>query len=310
MFARWKKSRQESPKKERDTRSRRVLPAYEPVVCVQTDVGCHREINEDHARYIKPADPDLVARKGTLLIVADGMGGHAAGEVASQLAVDIISHRYYQSRHEPRRALKEAFEEANRVIHKQAREHAIQNGMGTTATVLVLQHGEVLFAHVGDSRLYLIRDGHLYTLSEDHSLVMEMVRQGLITATEARNHEDKNVILRALGTKPEVDVAVAPAPLEVQPSDQFLVCSDGLYDMVPDEEILVIMLDAEPHTACENLIALAKKRGGHDNITVGLVRLVPDAEADRAGSARDTREVKALPGDAPRPTREVKPLDR
>lgn len=268
MFARWKKSRQEPPKQERDTRSRRVLPAYKPVVCVQTDVGCRREINEDHARYIKPADPDQVARKGTLLLVADGMGGHAAGEVASRLAVDIISRRYYQSRHEPRRALKEAFEEANRVIHKQAREQATQNGMGTTATVLVLQHGEVLFAHVGDSRLYLVRDGHLYTLSEDHSLVMEMVRQGLITASEARDHEDKNVILRALGTKPEVDVAVAPAPLEVQPGDQFLVCSDGLYDMVPDEEIRAIILDAEPHAACENLIALAKKRGKQGELLI------------------------------------------
>ena len=304
MFSRWKKSRQSQ--KERDTRSRRVLPAYEPVVCVRTDVGCQREVNEDHARYIKPADPDQVARKGTLLIVADGMGGHAAGEIASQLAVDIISHRYYQSRHEPRRALREAFEEANRVIHRQAREQAAQNGMGTTATALVLQPGEVLFAHVGDSRLYLIRDGHLYTLSEDHSLVMEMVRQGLITAGEARDHEDKNVILRALGTKPEVEVAVAPAPLAVEPGDQFLVCSDGLYDMVPDEDIRTLMMEAEPHTACENLIALAKKRGGYDNITVGLVRLVPDTDAAEANRTRDTREVEALPEDTPRPTREMK----
>lgn len=308
MFSRWKKSRQSQ--KERNTRSRRVLPSYEPVVCVRTDVGCQREVNEDHARYIKPADPDQVARKGTLLIVADGMGGHAAGEIASQLAVDIISHRYYQSRHEPRRALREAFEEANRVIHRQAREQAAQNGMGTTATALVLQHGEVLFAHVGDSRLYLVRDGHLYTLSEDHSLVMEMVRQGLITAGEARDHEDKNVILRALGTKPEVEVAVAPAPLEVQPGDQFLVCSDGLYDMVPDADILAIIMEAEPHTACENLITLAKKRGGYDNITVGLVRLEPDTDAAEANRTRDTREVEALPEDTPRPTREVKPLDR
>ena len=136
------------------------------------------------------------------------MGGHSAGEVASGMAVELIPQLYYEAKGEPKVALKEAVEEANRRINNAAAADDSKRGMGTTSTALVIQDGQAFAAHVGDSRLYMQRDGKIYRLTEDHSAVMEMVKLGLITLEESRTHEDKNVILRALGTAPQVEVAV------------------------------------------------------------------------------------------------------
>lgn len=287
-----------------------ATPADQPVhyrieACMMTDVGCERTVNEDCVRYIRPADAASRTTKGSLLIVADGMGGHAAGEVASRLAVEVIAHTYYESARPASEALEQAFHEANRAIYKAAQSGTHQ-GMGTTSTALVLQGNTALYAHVGDSRLYLVRDAGIYLMSEDHSLVMEMVRKGMLTQEEARHHDDKNVILRALGTKPEVQVTTWPRPLRVGPGDHFLLCSDGLYDLVDDHEILDIVKAAAPHAACEALITLTKQRGGHDNITIGLIALVDDAETPERPTDRPTRDVAALPDEeALRPTREA-----
>ena len=253
---------------------------FDVVVSMSSDVGCVRELNEDSGTYIQPDDPELLRSKGLLIVVADGMGGHSAGEVASRLAVDVVTRAYYEDGSDARSALEKAFHEANREIHKAAENDASKNGMGTTCTALVLQNGTAISAHVGDSRLYLVREESIYLMTEDHSAVMEMVKAGLITLEQARHHPEKNVILRAMGSHPEVEVTTWQEPFPVKAGDRFLLCSDGLYDLVEDEEIKRIVMLSAPQTACESLIALAKERGGHDNITVGVVSLKPEGEAD------------------------------
>jgi protein phosphatase len=279
----------------KETRQVEVPRAFEIDASVQTDKGCVREINEDSGRMVRPADPRLLAEKGTLVVVADGMGGHSAGEVASQMAADVVSRVYYETRAEPARALRRAVEEANRRIHEAAAADESKHGMGTTCTALALCGGTAYAAHVGDSRLYMLRDGKLYQLSEDHSAVNEMVKMGIITKEQARTHEDKNVILRALGTTPEVEVSVLD-PFAVREGDRYLLCSDGLHDLVLEDEIASVLSGAEDiHAAGERLIALAKERGGHDNITVGIIAIMPEGTAAaEAQDAPTTREVEAI----------------
>ena len=271
--------------------SRRPPLEYEVAASVQTDKGCVREINEDSGRFVRPSDAVLLAEKGVLLVVADGMGGHSAGEVASQMAAELIPRLYYDAGGEPQEALKGAVEEANRQIHAASLEDESKQGMGTTCTALVLLGGQAFAAHVGDSRLYMLREGKVYLLTEDHSAVMEMVKLGLITMEQARHHEDKNVILRALGTAPEVEVATLE-PFSVRLGDQYLLCSDGLYDLVPDDEIeRELQAGEDIHAAAERLITLAKARGGHDNITVAVAAVVPAGDgAVGAVDLRATRE--------------------
>lgn len=265
---------------------------YDIVVSMLSDVGCYREQNEDSGRVVRPGDPGVLERKGVLVLVADGMGGHSAGEVASSMAVEIISRVYYDEPGEPQEALTRALTEANNRIYEAARKNEALGGMGTTCTAVVLKDGAAVSAHVGDSRLYLVRNGGIYLLTEDHSAVMEMVRRGLLTLEEARNHADKNIILRALGTNPEVGIATWDEPLPLKEGDHLLLCSDGLYDLVEDEEIRRAIVDGDPHTACASLVAMAKQRGGYDNITVGIVEIKPPGYA--AGLiVRQTREVES-----------------
>lgn len=285
MFKTKKKAKKE---KVRETEALVPSGKFDVVVGMLSDVGCVRELNEDSGTYVKPDDPELLRDKGLLIIVADGMGGHSAGEVASGLAVDVVSRAYYEDDGDPRSALENAFHEANKAIHKAAESDPGKNGMGTTCTALVLQNGTAISAHIGDSRLYLVREDSIYLMTEDHSAVMEMVKAGLITLEQARHHPEKNVILRAMGSHAEVEVSTWKEPFPVRAGDRFLLCSDGLYDLVEDEEIRRIVMLSTPQTACENLIALAKERGGHDNITVGIVGLSPQMSAD-AGPVPETR---------------------
>lgn len=268
-------------------------PPLEVIASVQTDRGCVREANEDAGRFFRPSDPRLLAEKGFLTIVADGMGGHLGGEVASKLAVEAVGRVYYREQASPEAALRTAFEEANQQIYQASLGDEKLRGMGTTCTALALLDGKAIVAHVGDSRLYLMREGEAYLMTEDHSAVREMVRRGLISQREARHHADKNVILRALGTNPQVEISIWDKPLEVRAGDQFFLCSDGLSDMVENEEIRQVLSDSDdPHAACERFIALAKERGGHDNITVGVIR-IQLAGKTRARRPRATRELEA-----------------
>ena len=169
---------------------------------VQTDPGCVRVANEDSGRHVSPSDTGVRLNKGTLTIVADGMGGHASGEVASQMAVELISDLYYADNGlAPADALRNAIELANEQIFATSASAEAYFGMGTTVVALVMLEDTAFCAHVGDSRLYRFRASELEMVTIDHSQVMEMVKHGILTMVQARNHDDKNVILRAVGTQ-------------------------------------------------------------------------------------------------------------
>ncbi|MDA1314970.1 MAG: Stp1/IreP family PP2C-type Ser/Thr phosphatase [Acidobacteria bacterium] len=250
----------------------------------RSDVGCTREINEDQAAVIQPSDDQLRRTKGTLAVVADGMGGHTAGEVASRIAIDVVGQSYYASDEPPAEALAAAVIEANNAVHSAASSSSSLRGMGTTCTALAITGGTAVYAHVGDSRLYLVRSARAYQLSEDHSLVMKLVRDGILTVEEARQHPERNVILRALGRQPDVEVSSWDKPLPVSDGDRFVLCSDGLHDLVSDDEIARIASASPSHEACTNLITLACERGAPDNVSV-CVLVVQNDGPDAEGSA-------------------------
>ncbi len=256
---------------------------------LRTDVGCRRETNEDHIRLVEPRPDDPRAPQGTLLVVADGMGGHEAGEVASALAVETIFRVFYQTDGPPEQCLRAAFEAANTAVWE-AGQAPDKKGMGTTVTALLVRGPQAFVAHVGDSRLYHLRGNTLRQLTHDHSLVQEMVRKGMITPADAAHHEDRNVLLQALGNRPYVEVELSTEPLALQPGDVFLACSDGLHDGIPPDEIEGLLAETpDVQQAADTLVALAKARGGLDNISVGVVRLA--AEARPLPQARPTREL-------------------
>jgi protein phosphatase len=256
-----------------------------------SDPGCVREINEDSIRIIRPTTDEELSRRGMLAVVCDGMGGHEGGEIASRLAVEAIVKRFEGDEGEPPPLLPKALQLANRAIFESAERNLKLRGMGTTCTALLLRGGLAYAAHVGDSRLYLIRGDEIFLMTEDHSAVMELVRRGVISRDEARHHPDKNVISRALGSHREVDVASWPQPFAVLPGDAFLLCSDGLHDLVTDETILATVRGTHPQVACDRLITLAREAGGHDNISVAILTMVAQHQATSTG-ARETRAVE------------------
>jgi PPM family protein phosphatase len=244
-----------------------------------TDPGRKRRRNED-AYVIKPP----------LFAVADGMGGPRAGEVASGLAAAAVKAGEAAGGGEEQ--VVTLIQSANRSVYERSSEDASVSGMGTTMTVAVVDGRGVTIGHVGDSRAYLARGGTLEQLTEDHSLVSELVRAGKLSPEEAENHPQRSVITRALGTDPDVDVdAFTVAPEE---GDIFLICSDGLTTMVGDETIAQV-LDAhrgDLGRAAKELVRLANKAGGEDNITVVAFELT-DAPAEAA--AEETRPMPAVP---------------
>ncbi|WP_412070367.1 PP2C family protein-serine/threonine phosphatase [Rubrivirga sp. IMCC43871] len=264
-------------------------PAFALDLAVVSDVGHVRDQNEDRGRSVRPGDAETLASKGVLVLVADGMGGHEAGDIASTTAADVVSERYYALPASPRAALERAFTEANARIYAAAGAPG-RTGMGTTCTALVLRGAEAYWAHVGDSRLYRFRDGAIERLTIDHSMVAEMVAEGMLTEEEARHHDARNVITRALGIHPETEVTLA-GPDVVAPGDVYVLMSDGLYDLVSDLEIAAALVAPSVHTAAHALVDRAKARGGHDNVTVAVVRVT--SERPRVDS-RETAPAPAL----------------
>ena len=261
-----------------------------------SDVGCVRTNNEDSGRIFRggslaAAEGETRASQQVLIVVADGMGGHNAGEIASAMAVEILEESYEEMRKNPAEKLKLSVEKANSRIYKDAMENADHAGMGTTCTALLLQGGSAYSAHVGDSRIYLLRDGGIYLMTEEHTQVMEMVKEGLLAYSEARHHPDKNVITRALGRQPKVDVSTWSEPLQVRAGDGFLICSDGLFDQIEDDELSAAIQPRSAASACEELVRMAKERGGTDNITVAIVRLLP---LSRPAQIAVTRQVEVM----------------
>jgi PPM family protein phosphatase len=230
-----------------------------------THPGRKRRRNED-AYVVQPP----------LFAVADGMGGAQAGEIASRLAAEALREGAADGSGQEQLAM--LIQTANRRVYERASEDASVSGMGTTMTVALLVRGEVLIGHVGDSRAYLIREGALEQLTQDHSLVGELMRSGKLSQEEAETHPQRSVITRALGTDPDVDVDTIT--IEARPGDIFLLCSDGLTTMVGDEAILRIVEDrrGDLDAAADALVKTANRGGGDDNITVVFFEIGEDGQ--------------------------------
>ena len=258
----------------------------------KTDLGRTRDHNEDRflvadlTRKTASLQPDVrqhdIGPRGTLFVVADGMGGAAAGELASEMATDTIYAHLLKTWKDdevtPQRfayRLKEAVEVANASIHAHAKAHPEVRGMGTTATAAGVLNDHVYLTQVGDSRAYLIRGGKAYQITKDQSLMQRLVEAGELTEEEAAQSERRNIILQALGPDPKVKVDLTHQ--EVRRGDMLVLCSDGLSGQVKKDEIAqIVSTTPDLSAACDKLIALANERGGPDNITVVVARFDGD----------------------------------
>ena len=276
----------------------------------RTDVGQIREHNEDNfliadltrkSRSLMEADRDqLVGQGGTVLAVCDGMGGAAAGEVASKMAVDIIYEKmvgdsFPGSRDDLARRLVSTVEEAGLRIFNEARADRTRRGMGTTSTVAALVDTCLFVAQVGDSRAYLLRGDQLVQITRDQSLVNQLIEAGQLTEEEAETFEHNNIILQALGTAESVQVDLTY--VDLRKADLLVMCSDGLSGMIRNEEIRTTLLSApEPIEACKLLTDKANQAGGHDNITVIVARFEGESLPERLDGEEPVKYRKyALP---------------
>ncbi|TCV87371.1 Stp1/IreP family PP2C-type Ser/Thr phosphatase [Sulfurirhabdus autotrophica] len=260
-------------------------------VASATDPGVVRSFNEDSISI----DSDL-----QLLVLADGMGGYKAGDVASAMAtgliVDDIKRKLgvVKSQAIPKseqssvesEVIKAAIEKANRAIYKTAEANNKYHGMGTTVVLALFHNNRVTIAHAGDSRLYRLRHGRFDLLTHDHSLLQEQVELGLISSEEAKVSHNRNLVTRALGVEPEIKVDLIEK--NVLPGDVYLLCSDGLNDMVDDTdiELAVSELQSNLALAATQLIQMANDNGGHDNVSVLMAKVVNDIEEERSLSDR------------------------
>lgn len=241
----------------------------------RTDVGLVREQNED-SLIVQPP----------LYVVCDGMGGHEAGEIASEIAINIISQRAPQ--YPDASVLGQAVEEANLAIMRAAADGVGRAGMGTTCTAAMLQGERLVIAQVGDSRAYLLHNDHLQQLTKDHSLVANLIESGQITPEEARFHPQRSIITRALGSDPSMHADLYE--INVKTGDRLLLCSDGLYSMIEHSTIERILETVDdPQSAAEDLVEAALNAGGHDNITVIVVDVTGFSEVRRKKLARKTK---------------------
>jgi serine/threonine protein phosphatase PrpC len=250
----------------------RIVPRVKFVA--RSEIGHARENNEDKFDFYEPDEEPLLAARGSVYLVCDGMGGHNAGQIASELAAKQFLHAYYHLGGTAQEAARQAILQAHHYIAEMASKVPSRYGMGTTLTALILKQDEGILAHVGDSRCYRLREGVFEQLSRDHTLVARLVEQGIITPEQAKYHPQRNVIRQAVG------VADPSEPLEpdietfaLQAGDLYLLCSDGLTDMVDDAEIEAILRDEPPTRAAWRLVDRALANGGRDNITVVLVRV-------------------------------------
>jgi protein phosphatase len=238
-----------------------------------TDTGMRRSNNQDSYSIVRAPHPDAWRQRGHVFLVADGMGAHAVGELASKMACDLIPHNYLKTRTgTPAEAIVKTFRDVSSLIHSRASANRDFQGMGTTSSALLLLPDGALIAHVGDSRVYRIRRQRIDQLSFDHSLVWELVRRNHLTSEQAKLSVPKNVITRSLGPEVEIEVDIE-GPLAVELGDVYLLCSDGLSGPVDDPELGAFAANFHPRDACRYLISLANLRGGLDNITVMIVRI-------------------------------------
>ncbi len=251
-------------------------------VSSQSDIGCVRQNNEDSFGYWEPEDDQQFLRKGRLAVVADGMGGYEGGQEASRLAVETVMAAYRDfAGDDPQQALIEALRAAHEQVRQYSFAHPELRGMGTTCTAAAIvrgadgdaQYDALYYVHVGDTRLYLIRDGQITRVTRDHSYVGRLVESGIISQEEAEHHPQRNILTAALGTNPDLIMDSPGHPEPLRPEDVLLICSDGLWGLVRDSEILDAVENKSAAQAGRELIELARERGGPDNITVEILRL-------------------------------------
>ncbi len=250
----------------------RVRPGIE--VASLSDVGCQRQDNEDSYLYWEPADDAEFQSKGRLAVIADGMGGHEGGQEASRLAVETIREIYDQALgDDPQAALMQSFVAAHARILSYSERYPAFQGMGTTCTAVVLRDRQLYFAHVGDSRLYRVRDGRISRLTRDHSYVGRLVESGLVSPEDAEKHPQRHILTGALGAGRELAVDGSELGLAVQQGDSLLLCTDGLWGIVTDEELEIAVSTRSPVECCKALVKLARQRGGPDNITLQVLHI-------------------------------------
>ena len=245
-------------------------------VMAATDTGRVRDHNEDD--YVALGGKESPPGVDALLVVADGMGGHAAGEVASKMTVEGIVQSLNDQGKESSKLEGNAFgvflgkvlEDVNQDVWQAAQEDD-KRGMGTTCTLAAIRGDQMFLAHIGDSRAYLLREGELHQVSKDHSWVEDAVDQGVITREQARTHPNRNVITRAIGLdqQPQIDTSA----MALADGDLLLLCSDGLNSMIPDEDIHRILTSSGPEDVCQALIDAANNQGGDDNTTVVIAAI-------------------------------------
>jgi len=262
-----------------------------------------RTENQDFAIVGISEDDATDHVRGKLMIVADGMGGHRGGATASRLAATTIKAEYLSSSNNEsvQDALRHALESANSRIFDEAQSNPDLRGMGTTCSALVIRDGIAFVAHVGDSRIYLVRGDEVRQLTQDHSLVASMVREGLLTSKEAEVHPRRNVLQRSMGVAPEVEIDVS-APLELKSLDTFILCSDGLHGLVKEDEMReVVRLPIEE--AAREFVQRAISRGAPDNVTVIVARVDESVAADHAidSTKTVTDKIAPLPDTVERP---------
>lgn len=242
------------------------------LVGAATDVGVIRSMNQDYY-YCSEKNTGI-----HFYIIADGMGGHKGGEVASCTSVNVVKdyivEHYWQGKYQNNRLLlvRDAFLKSNQEVFEMSEKKEELRGMGTTLTMALVEDNVLYMGHIGDSRIYLIKDGKAEKITEDHSLVEELVKNGSISQEEADNHPQKNIITRALGTQLDVEIDVVSRKLEKV--DMLLMCTDGLTNMLNEKDIeLIYQKIKDPQKLCNSLITEANKRGGKDNITVIAVKV-------------------------------------
>ncbi len=249
---------------------------------LRTDVGLVRSENQDFGTYTTPTEESSSHPGGRLLIVADGMGGHRGGATASRLAGETVKTQYLDSETtDIPTALRQSLARANARIFTEAQSNPELRGMGTTTSVLAVRDHHGWLAHVGDSRIYLVRDGQIQQLTDDHSLVATMVREGLLTSQEAETHPRRNVLQRSMGVSEEVEIDVR-GPFELREGDTFILCSDGLHGVVKEPELLEIAAGTIEEAADE-FLRRALERGAPDNVTVIVARVEATDEPPPGG---------------------------
>ena len=265
-------------------------PTFQIEYAQLSDLGMKRLNNQDSIAVLVTDDVATWNQRGHLMMVADGMGAHAAGELASKLAVDNVPHTYFKLRDlYPPAALRQAIRDANTLIHTKGQSAIGFQGMGTTCSCLVLLPHGALVAHIGDSRVYRLRGDQLAQLTFDHSLVWEMAAAGHVAEQDVPPYIPKNVITRSLGPHESVNIDLE-GPYDAAPGDLFLLCSDGLSGQVSDAEIGVLLQVQPPAEAVQSLVDLANLRGGPDNISVIVARIVGDGNPSTPGPAVAERQ--------------------